>query len=95
MKVGDLVILPAGTRVFSPSYQANIMFEKEEIVKLTHGIIGNEFYFFGELQQLIFPFMFPGLIGKGNGEISLNVKDLKSYKIPVGEFLDIVYGKET
>lgn len=93
MKVGDLVILPPNTKVFSPSYQSNIMFETEEIVKLTHGMYGSEFYFFGELQQLIFPFMFPGLIGKGNGEISLNVKNLKLYELPKPQFFEPIYGK--
>lgn len=96
VKAGNLFILPANSNVWSTSHQANISFEKEEIIKITARYCGNGEFCFAELQQLLFniPGQIPTLIRKGSGEISLDVKDLKIYEVPKPHFIEMIYGKE-
>jgi len=88
-EVGKYRLIPKGTVVWSIDHQTNIMFEKDEIVKITNTVILDDNYFYGELSQCLFNFpgFIPGMIGKGsNAGIGIRFSETKPYEVPKPQF---------
>jgi len=80
-KVGDHRTLPKGTEVWSIEYQTMISFPEDQIIEVTHTTCYGDL-FFGKLKQVIFQHMFPGIIGKGIGEIETYFSKTTDFTIP-------------
>lgn len=82
MKVNDITMIPKGVIVWSISFQRNIKFEDDLIVKIVNTCVGSD-YVFVKQQELLFnaPGMIPTLIETKN-EFGLSASKLKSYTVP-------------
>ena len=81
-KVGDYIILPKNKEIWSISLQENIRINREVIVKLTHGCIGHDTYFYGNICEVFGMLLYPTLYEKTNGDVGLDISDCKKYKLP-------------
>jgi len=82
MKVGDYRLIPKGTEIWSISLQERVIFTKDQVVKITNTIHGNDDSFFGILQLQLYMHMIPTLIDKTHGEISTSLSVTEKYKLP-------------
>lgn len=92
MKIGELRLIKAGTKVRSLSLQENIIFEKDMIVEITNTICTDNVHFFGKLKMILFETTIPGITDKANGEVgTININDTLPYKLPKPKIFDYTY----
>lgn len=90
--IGEYRILPAKTEVWSISLQSMISFKDEQIIELTNGVYTDDNYYFAKLKIIYgIGLQIPGIGDRPNGEIGLNIKGLKKYKLPKPQFLEFSY----
>ena len=61
MKIGNLRLIPKGTKVHSIALQEVIIFDRDIVVKITNLISNDNYHFFGTIQLVLFD-KFPGVI---------------------------------
>ena len=85
MEIGELRLIPKGTKVWSIGLQMTVIFDEDVIVEVTNRIFGDENFFFGKMKMLLFniPCHIPGLVDKANGDLgSVDIRKTLPYKIP-------------
>ncbi len=83
MKIGELRVIPKGTKVWVIALQENMFFEKDVIVEITHRFFNNNKNCFGKLKLVLFEYSgIPGLVDKANGDIMFSYNETKPYKLP-------------
>ena len=95
VKVGDKYIVPAGTTLWFINLQQSLITTKEYVIEVTHTISHNDTAFFGNLYEVIFEHMIPGLLKVHHGETSSDLSIVE----PLGDilkpkFLTIKYNKD-
>ena len=83
MKIGELRLIPKGTKVFSIILQENVVFDRDVVVKVDARIIGEKNFFFGKMQLILFNFpgAIPGIVDKAHGDLSLDIRNTKPYTL--------------
>lgn len=95
VKIGDKYIVPIGTQLWFVNLQQSFITTSEYVVEVTHTIWNSDTCFFGDLYEVIFKVMIPGLMKVIHGEVSTSLDKLK----PLGDilepkFMDFKYDNE-
>lgn len=90
-KIGDLVSVEAGTRLWSIQLQANVSFDKVTIYKITHRNAFTKEPCFGKRCEILFnaPGCIPGLM-ETIQEFGIHPSIIKPYTIPTYQALEPV-----
>jgi hypothetical protein len=95
VKIGDKYIVPIGTQLWFVNLQQSFITTTEYVVEVTHTIWNSDTCFFGDLYDVTFRLMIPGLMKVQHGEVSTSLDKLK----PLGDilepkFMDFKYDNE-
>jgi hypothetical protein len=95
VKIGDKYIVPIGTQLWFVNLQQSFITTREYVVEVTYTIWNSNTCFFGDLYEVTFGLMIPGLMKVIHGEVSTSLDKLK----PLGDilepkFIDFKYDNE-
>jgi hypothetical protein len=95
VKIGDRYIVPIGTQLWFVNLQQSFITTREYVVEVTHTIWNSDTCFFGDLYEVTFGLIIPGLLKVIHGEVSTSLDKLE----PLGDilepkFLDFKYDNE-
>jgi hypothetical protein len=95
VKIGGRYIVPIGTQLWFVNLQQSFITTTEYVVEVTHTIWNSDTCFFGDLYDVTFRLMIPGLMKVRHGEVSTSLDKLE----PLGDilepkFMDFKYDNE-
>ena len=95
VKIGDKYVVPIGTQLWFVNLQQSFITTTEYVVEVTHTIWNSDTCFFGDLYDVTFRLMIPGLMKVRHGEVSTSLDKL----VPLGDilepkFMDFKYNNE-
>ena len=95
VKIGDKYIVPIGTQLWFVNLQQSFITTREYVVEVTHTIWNSDTCFFGDLYEVMFKVMIPGLMKVIHGEVSTSLDKLKTLgDILEPKFMDFKYDNE-
>ncbi len=95
VEIGDKYIVPVGTQLWFVNLQQTFITTREYVVEVTHTIWNSDTCFFGDLYEVTFGLIIPGLMKVIHGEVSTSLDNLE----PLGDtlepkFFDFKYNNE-